>query len=183
MLTAALAVLATASGAKGAPSYILNGYSLSGIPGLSAAELEAKLKPKPGARITDADVNADRAIIQKELAARHIQGVVVATVAEKHGRVWIIFDQLDMPGALSQTRSLEVQNFEGASRISTAALSAATGLKIGDELTPQKVNAARQAILAMYAKAAPGKPLALKARMQVKPGGKVNLTWLIHEPK
>jgi outer membrane protein assembly factor BamA len=182
LLAAAFAAIALASHAAHAPTYILNGYSLSGIPGVKAAELEAKLKHKPGDRITDADVNADQAILAKELKARHIGGELYATVAEKHGRVWIIFDLLNTPQATGP-RTLEAQNFEGASHISAGALAAATGLKKGDPLSPQKINAARRAILALYAKSAPGKPLTLKGKMQVKPGGKVTLTWVINEPR
>jgi outer membrane protein assembly factor BamA len=183
LLAAVLTAIATASNARHAPTYILNGYSLSGIPGVNGSELEAKLKHKPGARITAADVNADQAIIAKELQARHIGGALVATLAEKHGRVWVIFDLLNVPPPPPRTRHLEAQNFEGVSRISAGALAAAIGLKKGDKLSPEKINAARRAILAMYAKAMPGKTLTVKGRMQMKPDGKVTLTWVVNEPR
>jgi outer membrane protein assembly factor BamA len=174
--------LAMSAGAAKEATYILNGYSLSGIKGVNTAELQAKLKHKPGDRITAADVNADQATIAKELEARHVRGLVVATLAEKRGRAWIIFDLLDVP-TMRLTRQLETQNFEGASHISAGVLGAATGLKKGDQLSPKKINEARQSILALYAKSMPGKPPSLRVKMRITQDGKTTLTWIIAEAK
>ncbi len=178
---------ATAASAAKAPVYILNGYSFGGLPlGVDTAELTAKFKDQEGAHITRADVDADQAILAKELQARHIGGQLFSTIAEKHGRVWIIFDLLhperSAANFLTTPHYLKVQNFEGASRISASSLAAATGLKPGDRLPPAKIDAARQAIVAAYAKALPGKPLSLKGKMQTAPSGAVVLTWIIGEP-
>jgi outer membrane protein assembly factor BamA len=192
MRTALLAALLTAGAAVAAnadnmPTYILNGYSFGGIPGVNTEELVAKFKHKPGARITRADVAADEVILGNELRARGIEGNLFATLAEKHGRVWVIFDLQDPnrpaahPG--KPGRHLEVQEFEGASRISASALAAATGLKTGDLLSPEKVNAAREAILALYGKRMPGQMPSLKGKLQIRPDGKARLTWIIGEPK
>jgi hypothetical protein len=143
-----LAATLTAGAAK-APTYILNGYSFGRMPGVNTAELAAKLKDKEGARVTRADIAVDQAILVKELQARHIKGQLFTTLAEKHGRIWIIFDVLDSNGPAAKTGKplllLASQSFEGASRISTSALAAATGLKHGDLLSAEKINAARQA--------------------------------------
>lgn len=80
-------------------------------------------------------------------------------------------------------RRLKGQNFEGAFRISANVLDAAIGLKKGDQLTPEKVNAARRTILDMYAKCMPGQVLSLKCKMQTTVEGLVTLTWIIDEPK
>jgi hypothetical protein len=178
-----IAGVVMAAGKHHTPSYILNGYSF-GIPGVNTAELEAKLKQKAGARITAADVDADQAIIQKEIEERHIQGQIIATTAEKHGRVWIIFDLLNLPtSSANRVRHLELQSFEGDFRISASTLAAATGLKTGDQLSPQNLNAARRAILAAYAATMPGKAISLKARMQTRLDGRTTITWIVTEPK
>src|SRR5690348_2496577 len=92
MLAAALTVGASiAAGTHKAPTYILNGYGFGRLPGVNTAELEAKLKHKAGERVTEADMNVDQAIVQKEVDAHHLKGVIVATFAEKKGRVWVIF--------------------------------------------------------------------------------------------
>ncbi len=188
LLAVALTVGApmAASAAK-APTYILNGYSFGPIPGVNTALLETKLTHKAGDRITSADVAADSAIIAKELAARHVHGRLFTSLAEKHGHVWVIMDVLD-PGHPNThlgkpAGHLKSQSFEGASHISAGDLAAATGLKQGDQLWPEKIRAAEKAIVAAYAKSAPGKAITLKARMQTKANGEVTLTWIVGEPK
>jgi outer membrane protein assembly factor BamA len=188
LLAALLAAgAAMAANADGLPTFILNGYSFGGISGVNTDELAAKFKHKPGARISRADVAADEVILANELRTRGIKGNLFATLAEKHGRVWVIFDLQDPnrpAGHLGKPgRRLEAQEFEGASRISASALAAATGLKTGDLLSPEKVNAARQAILALYGKFMPGQVPSLKGKMQVRPDGRARLTWIIGEPK
>jgi outer membrane protein assembly factor BamA len=171
-----------AASAPTAATYILNGYDLSGIHGINAAELEAKLMDKPGVRITQADIHADTKIVAEELEARHIKGQLFTTLAKKNGHVWIIFDLLN-PTAGPQLGSLESQNFEGASSVPASALAAGSGLKTGDQLTQEKLLAARRAIVATYAKAMPGRKIALKVRLQHRLGDKTILTWIIGEPE
>jgi hypothetical protein len=188
-LLAAVLIVGAAESANGAnpPIYILNGYTFGGVKGINTAELQAKLKDKPGARITRADIMIDQAILAKELQARHIDGRLFTGIAERNHRIWVIF-QVEHPGpALAnldkRARRLDAQIFEGATRVSTIALAAATGLKKGDQLSPDNVNAARRAILAEYAKVMPGKVVSLKGKMRTRPDGEVTLTWVIGEPK
>lgn len=188
LLAATLTVgTAMAACATHPPSYILNGYSFGGMPGVNTAELTAKLTHKEDDRVTRADIAADQAILARELRARHIEGRLFASLAERHGRVWIIFD-LQKPDRRSANAEkwagrLKSQSFQGASRISADALAAATGLKPGDPLSPEKINAARQAIVALYARSMPGKALSLKGKAQTAADGEVTLTWIIGEPK
>ncbi|HEY3638111.1 MAG TPA: POTRA domain-containing protein [Rhizomicrobium sp.] len=187
-LLAAISLIAAAiSAAAGAPAYILNGYVINGLKGTNTDELKAKFKDKPGTRVTRADVLADQAILSKELDARHIAGHLFTGIAEKNGHIWVIF-QVQHPGLLAANqdslhRHIEAQSFEGATHIAPGALASATGLKRGDPLSPDKLRAARQAILAAYAKAMPGKTVTLKIKMQTRPGGAVTMIWLIGEPK
>lgn len=178
---------AMSAGAAKAPTYIFIGYSFGPIPGVNTAELQAKLKHKAGDRITSADIAADSAVILKELKARHVPGRLFTSLAERHGHVWVIMDVLDPnhPGAHlgKPAGHLKSQNFEGASRISAGDLAAATGLKQGEQLWPEKIRAARDAIMAAYAKSAPGKAITLKARVQTQADGDITLTWIIGEPK
>jgi len=173
---------AMAANAPKEPTYVLNGYSFSGVPGVNAAEMEAKLKDHAGARITRADAAADGAILAKELEARHIGGHLFTTLAKTKGHAWIIFD-LVSNDADKPMGHLESQNFEDASRVPAGVLAAATGLKTGDQLSREKLLAARRAIVALYVKSMPGRKISLKAKLRRGPGDKTILTWIIGEPK
>jgi hypothetical protein len=74
------------------PTYILNGFRLSGVKGVNPDDVIAKIKDKAGAKVTEADLKADVATVGAELKARHIEGQLAASMAEKNGRVWILFD-------------------------------------------------------------------------------------------
>jgi outer membrane protein assembly factor BamA len=78
-------------------------------------------------------------------------------------------------------RYLESQHFEGAAHISANTLASVTGLNKGDALSPETVNAARRAILDLYATSVPGPAPSLKCKMQTTIEGKVTLTWIIGE--
>jgi hypothetical protein len=74
------------------PTYILNGFRLSGVKGINPDDVIAKIKDKEGAKVTEADLKADVQVVGAELKARHIDGQLAATMAEKNGRVWVLFD-------------------------------------------------------------------------------------------
>src|ERR1700677_1175149 len=125
------AAVAEAAPAPAAPSYILNGYRLSGVNGVDEDALVATLQHKQGDRITDADIAADTKMLGDALKARHIEGQLFATTAEKNGRVWVLFDFQYPQKAENERRWLGSQIFDGNVKISSAALAAATGLKLG----------------------------------------------------
>ena len=185
----ALALLAPrlVEAAPRGPTYILNGYSLSGLKGIDTQALEARLGRKEGARITQADIDADTAIVTAELKAHGMQGRLATTLAEKHGHVWIIFDLVQVAHpALAPINGhaprLAEQRFQGAARLSPKALAAASGLAPGQAITPAQLLAARTAILRAYAKVLPGAPVPLAARIQRARDGEVTLIWVIAEP-
>lgn len=183
ILVSVAILLGSADAAEKAGTYTLLGFNLSGIKGVDQKALEAKLKHKPGDRITRDDIKDDTAIIEKELKAKGIQGRLFATMAERNGRVWIIVDVLDNPARVFATqRQLEALRFEGASRVPADALARASGLRPGDLITPQKLDAARKGIVAAYAKAIPGKTVQITGKMQAKDNGKVVMTWIVREP-
>jgi hypothetical protein len=173
---------AMAAGGRKEPTFILNGYDLSGIHGINTAELQSRFKDKPGARITQADIHADTVILTKQLEAQHVKGRLFTTLATKKGHVWIIFDLLH-PESAQQLGLLDSQKFEGAIHVPVVALATATALKKGDQLSQQELIAGRRAIMALYEKSMPGKKILLKARLQHRPGGTIILTWIIGEPK
>lgn len=181
----ATAGLAMATGAAAARSYILNGYSFGPMPGVKTAELAALLKDQEGARVTDADIAADGATLARLLRERHVNGHLFTSIAEKGGRVWVIFDLQDPDHPIARLGRppghLAAQSFEGAARVPAADLAKATGLQPGDPVSPERINAARQAILDLYAKVMPGKAPTLKGRMRTTPDGEVTLTWMIGE--
>jgi len=185
--TVVTALLATLLCAAAPQNYILNGYRLSGVKGIDQDALVAKLPHHAGERITEADIKADTATISAALKAQHIEGQLFATMAEKNGRVWVLFDfQYPQPGQFSpvhQRRWLGSQIFDGNVKISSATLEAATGLKPGEYLPVERLNAARQAILLAYKKAAPGADVHVAGKMRITPQGKVELIWHVTEPK
>jgi outer membrane protein assembly factor BamA len=163
--------------------YTLGGYTFGGFAGVNTDELSAKLKDQAGARVTRSDLNVDQAMFTAELKERHIRGRLLTTFAEKKGTVWLIFDLQPLPTgtALYSGQPMKAQAFEGATRISARDLSAATGLKPGDTLSYEKIRAAHDAILALYARSAPGKAPTIRSRAQVSGTGEITLTWLIGE--
>jgi hypothetical protein len=186
--TAALAtaltigVVPAASAAK-ERVYTFGGYTFGGFVGINTDELAAALKDQAGARVTQADLALDIAAFTAELKARHVKGRLLGSFAEKHGTIWVIFDlQSSAPGAtLYAGKPLRSQSFEGATRLPAGALAAATGLKPGDVLSVEKIRAAHDAILALYAHSAPGKAPTLRTRAQASGDGQVTLTWLLTE--
>ena len=178
---------AHAAPAASAPSYILNGFRLSGVNGVDEDALVATLKHKAGDRITEADITAETKALSEALKARHIDGQLFATMAEKNGRVWVLFDfQYPQPvpaTPIHERRWLGAQIFDGNVKISSAALEAATGLKPGDDLPVERVNEARQAIMEAYKTAAPGADVKVRGKMRITPEGQVELTWHVIEPK
>jgi len=198
MVLATLGALTAGAQAAKAPVYILNGYSLDGLWGVDTTELAKKLPHKEGDRVTEADAVADGEIVKAYLHDRHVKGHVVTSLATKRGHVWFIYDLLNgdhSPVHFGKPPLLLSQKFDGASRLSADALAKAAGLKIGDALPHDKIKGAHQALIDAYARAMPGKAVTIKARLQIIPGekpnpadkttpaDKVNLTWLIVEPK
>jgi outer membrane protein assembly factor BamA len=181
--TLAASSVPAAAVAEAAPSYILNGYRLSGVNGVDQDALVATLTHKEGDRITDADIAADTKMLGDALKALHIEGQLFATTAEKNGRVWILFDFQYPPTAEHERRWLGSQIFDGNVKISSAALEAATGLKPGEDLPVERINAAREAILQAYKKAEPHADVHVGGKLRITPDGKVELTWHVTEPK
>jgi len=186
-LVASCPALAQVAPAPAPHAYILNGYRLSGAKGVDEDAMIAKLPHHAGERITEADIKADTATLGATLKAQHIDGQLFATMAVKNGRVWVLFDlqnlQVQQSSPVAQRRWLGSQIFDGNSKISSAALQSATGLKPGDDLPVERLNAARQAIIEAYRKAAPGADVHVGGKMHITPEGKVEVTWHITEPK
>ncbi len=191
-LAAMLAASCAAGVATGTPvappaaprTYILNGFRLSGVKGVDPDALVARLKDKEGARVTEADIVADTKALGVDLKARHIDGQLFTTMAEKNGRVWVLFDFKSNDAAPGEaTRRVASQNFEGDKTISGAALETATGLKPGDALPDSRLRAAAQAIIGAYHAAMPAAHVKVKARMKTTQDGKVTINWLIDEGK
>ena len=183
LLAAILAAGAAMAAAPKAPIYILSGYRFEGLLGpRNTIGLVAKLKHQPGARITEADIRADVDALAKELRARHIRGQLVTGTAEGDGHILVFFDLVDTdpPGArLWMSHRLISQAFEGVTGVSADAMARATGLKPGDALSPEKIVAARRAVLTLVAKSRPGKALTVKVRIQTRPHNEAALTWII----
>lgn len=183
-----LAVILAAGSANSAPAtapvYVLDGYRIEGLGPKITAELVAGLEHHPGAHVREADIKADVDLLAKELHARHITGRLFTGTAESNGHLTVYFEvvKLGPPGTeLWASHRLVSQKFEGAAGVSASALASASGLKTGDVLSPEKIAAARRAILLLVEKLKPDKALTVKVRIQTKPHGEAALTWIFGE--
>ncbi len=161
------------------PTYILRGFRLSGAKGVDQDALTDSLKQKPGDKITGADIDADTKAIGAALKARHIEGRLFATVAEKDGRAWVLFDF--QPAELPPKRVFVEQSFEGNSKVSDKVLAAATGLKPGDEASDARLNRAEQAMEAAYTQKAPGVRIHIGGRLRTTKTHQLTVHWVITE--
>ena len=177
------APVAAAADTPAAPkSFILRGFRLSGAKGVDQDALVDSLKQKPGDRMTDADIDADTAILGAALKAHHLEGKLFATLAARpDGRAWVLWDFQPAPPPV--VRHFIGQTFTGNTKLSDAALAAAIGLKPGDELPIERLKAAQQAIIDAYAKAVPGTTLQFKVKVRSTATGQVMVNWTIIESK
>jgi len=185
-----LAFILAATGALSSPArapvYVLDGYRFDGLDPKITTRLAAGLKHHPGARITEADIRADTAVLAKELRALHLRGRLFTGFEEGGGHLWVHFDfaPLAPPQGANRWmyRHLDSQHFEAPPGIAASAMAAATHLKPGDTVTTDNVDVARKALLALYAKSRPGKdaPI-LQLRVERRPDNKVMLTWILRD--
>jgi len=168
-------------------TFILNGYRLSGVPGVNGDDITSKLAHKEGDRMTSAAVSADAETVGAAIKARQIEGQLLTTLAERDGKVWVLWDfepkYPARPLAPGVTRRFESQSFTGNTTLSSAALAAATGLKAGDALPDPRIDAAREGVAAAYRKAMPNSDIHVATKMRVRPDGAVLFIWTIQEPK
>lgn len=160
-------------------SQLFASQSFKGDVRVPAKALAAATGLKKGDRLSEARLLAARQAIA-ELYGKQPPG------KEIHVRP----DFLQTPDGIAITwiigeapvRHLVSLKFVGNSRISSSALTAATGLKIGDPIPREKVFAARQAIMDLYAKSMPGR-VSIRKETQIGPDGSMALSWVITEPK
>jgi outer membrane protein assembly factor BamA len=191
ILVAALLAGGSPACAAAETTYILNGYRLSGAQGVNPEEMTAQLKHQAGARITEADIMADTQALALALRARHVPGQLFTTMAEKNGRVWILFDMQDagrdaVAGPTAHGKPPQrfgSQHFAGNTKVSSAALSQATGLQPGQTLPADWLDSAQIALSRAYQSAMPGAVVKVKATLRHAQNGEVTINWDLTEPK
>jgi outer membrane protein assembly factor BamA len=77
---------------------------------------------------------------------------------------------------------LRSQTFEGAPGLAADDLAAATGLKQGDTVSREKIDAAHRALVALLAKSTPGKAVSIRVKARMSDDNAVTLTWIVGAP-
>lgn len=183
----ALAAATLAAGPALAQTYVLDKIEINGLKSVSPDEARAALNEKPGTKVTTDDLVADVSVLEKALEAKHVVGSVKVSMANKHnGHIDSIFDVTDngiqTPTVVTMSPKLNDQVFTGNNVLTADQLTAASGLKPGDELSNDKIKAAQQAIVDAYK--ASKKPVNVTITGAVnQKGATVELVWTVVETK
>jgi outer membrane protein assembly factor BamA len=183
-----IALLAAASFATAAiadPSYKLDKIEILGVKSVPVDPLRAGLRNQPGATVTTADLLADQDDLTKELETAHVTGGVKTSLRNKNnGHVDLIFNVSDQgvqaPKVVTVAPKLKDQLFAGNTKLTADALTVASGLKPGDELSNARIQAAQAAIMDAYKKAKVGVTVAGNISQS---GEAAEITWTIVEQK
>jgi outer membrane protein assembly factor BamA len=180
----ALAACLAAAPALAQP-YTLDKVEINGLQSADPSALRAQLKDQPGAKVTTSDIIGDQDQLEKLLEAQHIGGAIKTSLRNKHnGHVDVIFDVADKgvvkPVVTTVAPKLKQEIFIGNAKLTNDDLQAASGLKPGDELSNEKIQAAQLAIQAAYKKANVGCEIAGAVSQN---GGDTTITWTIKETK
>jgi outer membrane protein assembly factor BamA len=183
----ALAAATLAAGPALAQSYVLDKIHINGLKSVSPDEARAALNEKVGTKVTTDDLVADVTVLEKALEAKHVVGSVKVSMANKHnGHIDSIFDVTDngiqTPTVVTVAPKLNDQVFTGNTALTADELTAASGLKAGDELSNDKIKTAQQAIVDAYK--ASKKPVNVTITGAVnQKGATVELVWTVVETK
>jgi outer membrane protein assembly factor BamA len=183
----ALAAVTLTAGPALAQTYTLDKIQINGLKSASPDEMRAALKEKVGTKVTTDDLVADVTVLEKALEAKNVVGSVKVSMANKHnGHIDSIFDVTDngIQTATITTVSpkLNDQVFTGNNVLTADELTAASGLKPGEELSNDKIKAAQQAMIDAYK--ASKKPVNVTITGAIKQtGGTVEVAWTIVETK
>lgn len=186
-ISAALLVAAAfAAGPAFAQTYTLDKIEINGVHHADPNALRGQLKDQAGARVTTDDILADQDQLEKALEAQHITGAIKTSLRnKKNGHVDVIFDVQDtgvaQPQVTEVAPKLKAQIFTGNKRIPTDDLIAASGLKVGQDLTMDEIVKAQSAIGDVYKKKGYG--VTVQASNNQGPDGTVQITWTIKEDK
>jgi outer membrane protein assembly factor BamA len=182
---ALLAAASFATAASADPSYKLDSIQIHGVRSVSVDQLLAGLKTKAGTTVTKSDLLDDQDALVKELEAAHIGGGVKTLLANKNnGHIDLIFNVDDQgvqaPKVVTVAPKLKDQLFAGNKKLTADDLTAASGLKAGDELNNARIQAAQAAIMAAYQKAGVGVTVAGNIAQDK---AVADITWNIVEQK
>jgi len=170
--------------------YHLLGFSLSGTKRVDTDALVASLPQHEGEPITQAQITADTDRMRLALKARHVHGDLTTALLEAEGRghhIWVLWDiQPDdvlsnLP--LNGKRYFAGQTFSGNQKLTTEALSAATGFHQGDKMPIGSIGDARTGIEQAYDTALRGAPVKIIGKIKIKEDRAVTIDWQITEPK
>jgi outer membrane protein assembly factor BamA len=181
------AALLAAPAAWADTTWTLNKVIITGNTSVPTDKLMAVVQEHPGAKITVSDIQADRDAISKVLEDAHVLGAVQPTMKAVGQKVNIIFaidDQgVHAPTVTHVSPKLDAEIFEGNAAIPTDKLTAASGLKVGDDMTNEKIQAAQAAILAYYKAAKLPLGVNIAGETKVVGDAKVDVIWHITETK
>jgi hypothetical protein len=155
---------------------------------LLADALVATLPQHKGDVITMDEIKADADIIRAKLKALHVHGDMTTATLEREGKghwIWVVWDIQKMDALshapLFPVRHLVSQTFTGNTKLTTAQLTAANGLQLGQKMPDGSISDARTGIEQAYDKAMPGAPVKVRGKVRIKPDGSVLIDWVIIE--
>ena len=175
---------------KKQPVYRLLGFSLRGTSRVDANALVASLPQHEGDVITNAEIRENVEKLSHALQAKHVHGYITTMILQREGpghHVFVMWD-VQLEDALSYIpmhgpRHFASQTFSGNSKLSTAALIAATNLHPGDKMMDGRVGDAKTGIEQAYDKAMPGAAVEVSGKVKLTKDNNVLVTWKIVEPK
>ena len=190
-LPLAAALLCTVSLAAGAAradtTYVVDKVTITGSKTVPTQTLLDSIQTHKGAHVTQADIVADQDTITKVLGKANVVGGIKTSMATKSNKHIEVTFALDDQGAQAPTVThvapkLHAETFTGNVALTSDQLTAAAGLKIGQDLTNEMITAAQKAIAAAYT--ALKKPIDanVSAAITQSQGG-ADVAWKIIESK
>jgi hypothetical protein len=179
-------------------TYKLDKIEINGVKSVSVTDLKAGLSEKAGDTVTVDQIKADQDILLKELEKQNVTGGVKTSLRNKNnGHIDIIFDVNDTgiqkPEVKTVTRLVDPKMGRelaaGNTVLTTDQIIEAAGLKEGDVMTKESLQAAAQRIVDVFNKTLTrhGKQATLKLDIATAPtAGKsdeLDLTWKMTEGK
>jgi outer membrane protein assembly factor BamA len=185
-LAASLAVLA--AGPALAQSFKLDSIEINGLKSINDAEVRPALKEHPGDTVTIDQIKADQDNLVNALQKVNVTGKVTTGLRDKkNGHCDIIFtvadNGIEKPVTTMVAPKLKDEVFVGNKAIDTATLTAASGLKPGDDLSNDKILAAQKAIHDAYVTAKVAADVGIAGSTVQGSDGTVTVTWTITETK
>jgi outer membrane protein assembly factor BamA len=169
--------------------HVLDHITITGSKTVPTSDLTAVLQERPGAKVVQDDILADREAVMKVLEAHNVGGKVAIRISTKPDNHHILVefaveDQgVQAPVVVKVDHHLHQEIFDGNKAVPTETLQAATGLKPGQVVTNDTLAAAQKAIGAAYTAAKVPVNASLSGEVRSDANGQTDIIWHITETK